>query len=170
MGIKWMGALLIMSGCASVGFAMAGTYRREERMLRQLTAALDYMACELQYRMTPLPELCSQAAGEYSGSVGQVLGRLSWELSRRSSPDVEGCMKTALAEVGSIPGKTREAFRILGASLGRFDLDGQLKGLENVRSCCRRELDRLSCDREERLRSYQTLGICTGAALAILFV
>ena len=47
---------------------------------------------------------------------------------------------------------------------------GQILGLEAVRSHCRSELDALSANQDERLRSYQTLGLCTGAALAILFV
>ena len=54
--------------------------------------------------------------------------------------------------------------------IGRFDLEGQLQGLESVRVYCRDQLDNLAKDRDVRLRSYQTLGLCAGAALAILFV
>lgn len=170
MRVKWIGAVLIISGCAAVGFALAAGQRREEKHLRQLIAALDYMACELQYRLTPLPELCGLAAKESTGCVGQVLRRLAEELQRQIQPDVGGCMRAALDSVGDIPDRTMEAFRIMGSSLGRFDMEGQLRGLEAVRSHCRRELETLTSGREERLRSYQTLGICTGAALAILFV
>lgn len=170
MNYKWMGALLIISGCGAVGFAMAAAYRREERTLRQLIAALDYMACELQYRLTPLPQLCRQAASESKGCVGQLMLRLAEELERQIRPDVGDCVRAAIADVGDIPQKTREAFEILGSGLGRFDLEGQMKGLEAVRSFCRRELEGMASGREPRLRSYQTLGICAGAALAILFV
>ena len=55
-------------------------------------------------------------------------------------------------------------------SMGRFDVKGQIQGLEAVRSYCRGELENMAVNREARLRSYQTLGLCTGAALAILFV
>ena len=58
----------------------------------------------------------------------------------------------------------------LGRTLGRFDLDGQLIGLENARRDCRRAVDALSENRDNRLRCYQTLGLCAGAALAILFI
>lgn len=170
MSIKWIGAMLIVAGCAFAGFAMAGAYCREERTLRQFVGALDYMACELQYRMTPLPELCAQAAEKSGGCIGAVFQALATELSRQIQSDVERCMNRALEEGRDIPDKTLEMFRMLGASLGRFDLDGQIKGLENVRSCCSMMLKDLSNGREARLRSYQTLGICTGAALAIIFV
>ena len=57
-----------------------------------------------------------------------------------------------------------------GAYLGRFDLPGQKQGLEEVREACRMELEALGKNRETRLRSYGTLGLCAGAALAILFL
>jgi hypothetical protein len=54
--------------------------------------------------------------------------------------------------------------------MGRFDLEGQLNGLEAVRTRCRDWLDELISGREVRLRNYQTLGLCAGAALVILFI
>lgn len=168
--LQWIGALLIISGCGMVGFAMAAAYRKEEAALRQMLHALDRMQCELQCRLTPLPELCRQAGGEKNGCVGQTLKNLAAELERQISPDVESCMNAALAYGEELPKRIQEAFRLLGTSLGRFDLEGQVRGLETVRTYCRQELDELSANRDTRLRSYQTLGLCAGAALAILFV
>lgn len=170
MSYKWLGAIMIMTACGGFGFSIAAAQRREEGNLRQLISALDYMECELQYRLTPLPDLCRQAGQETKGCVGQVLRNLSQELECQVAPDVDSCMKAALMTAKDVPDKTREALQLLGRSLGRFDLAGQLNGLESVRSSCRRELDALLNNRDVRLRSYQTLGICAGAALAILFL
>lgn len=170
MTIKWMGAILIISCCAVVGFTLAAGQVREEKNLRQLIAALDFMACELQYRLTPLPQLCAMAARESSGCIFQVLDKLARELQRQILPGVKECMEAALEDAGDMPVRIGEAFQMMGSSLGRFDMEGQLQGLEAVRSHCRRELEDMNRGREERLRSYQTIGICTGAALAILFV
>ena len=79
-------------------------------------------------------------------------------------------MQAALSSVEDIPKHTREALADMGKTLGRFDLSGQLKGLEQVRASCRAELESLRSNREPQLRSYQTLGLCAGAALAILLV
>jgi hypothetical protein len=49
-------------------------------------------------------------------------------------------------------------------------LEGQLQGIASVHSACERTLEQLSNNREMRLRSYQTLGLCVGAALVILFI
>ena len=170
MMYKWIGAALIIAGCGCVGFAIAAAYLREERELRKLITALDYMACELQYRLTPLPDLCRQAGRECTGIVGRILTELALELECGLKPEVGDCVIEALCKVGEIPRRVRDAFLLLGSSLGRFDVEGQMKGLEMARTSCRRELEMMENGRDNRLRSYQTLGICAGAALAILFV
>lgn len=170
MSLKWIGALFIIIGCGGVGFSFAAVHRREEQSLRHLTAALDYIECELQYRLTPLPELCKLAGQENQGCIKNVLLSLATELENQTSPDVIHCMNAVFAVEKDIPKRTRNALEVLAQSLGRFDLEGQLKGLNAARNVCRRDLEELSVNREVRLRSYQTLGLCAGAALAILLV
>ncbi len=170
MSLKWLGAILIICGCGSIGFAMAASYRGEERELRRLTAALDYMSCELQYHMTPLPDLCRQSAAEVSGTSGAILAALAEELENQLLPDVGSCIASALSRTKNIPSCLQDAFDLLGRSLGRFDLEGQLTGIQSVREYCRRQLETMADGREGRLRSYQTLGLCAGAALAVLLV
>ena len=170
MSMKWIGAILVIAGCGGVGFSMAAAFKREEWALRSLVSALEYMSCELQFRLTPLPDLCRGAGKSCRGIVGSVLTELAGELENQISPDPDSCMYAALSRAEYLPKRTAEALRMLGTSLGRFDLQGQLQGLEQVRSHCHRELERITAGRDQRIRSYQTLGICAGAALAILFV
>lgn len=170
MNIKLIGAVLIIAGCGGVGFSMAAAHRREENALRQLVSVLDYMGCELQYHLLPLPELCRRVAGECGEPVCLVMKNLAAELESQIAPDAAACMTAALAKTPKLPHRLRKNLNELGVSLGRFDLPGQLKGLEAARLACRRDLDELSHDRDTRLRSYQTLGLCAGCALAILFL
>lgn len=170
MSIKLLGAVLIIIGCGGVGFRIAACYLREEKTLRNLIAALDYMECELQYRLTPLPQLSRQAASQSKGILQKVFLDFAIELEDQIHPDVSKCMRAALEKTKDIPKLTWESLDALGKSMGRFDMDGQLKGMEAVRQECRRILNELSGNRESRVRSYQTLGLCAGAAIAILFV
>lgn len=170
MSFKWIGALLVIASCGGVGFSMAAACKREEWTLRSLIGALDYMACELQFRLTPLPELCRQAGREQRSVIGKVLTQLAAELESQICPDADSCMYAAISRTEHLPQTSAEALRMLGTSLGRFDLQGQLSGLEQVRSFCRRELEKMDRSKDQRVRSYQTLGVCAGAALAILFV
>ena len=170
MRIKWIGAILIICSCGLVGFKISKSYRLEERNLRQLIGALDYMVCELRYRQSALPDICYQIGKERIGCIGKLFANLSKELNAQISPDVQSCLVTAAASIGDVSGSIKEAISIMGSSLGRFDLDGQLLGLETVRTYCQEQLRGMIKDRDARLRSYQTLGLCAGAALAILFV
>ena len=170
MYIKLIGAVIVIGTCGGFGFKIANEHRTEERMLRQITALLDYMECELQYRLTPLPQLCRQASEQATGTLSKIFLRLSQELGEHITNDVSSCVERAIAKTDGIPYLTKAALEQLGQTLGRFDIDGQLKGLEAVRQECRRNIDSLNKDKESRLRSYQTLGLCAGAALAILFL
>ena len=170
MILKLIGAVLVVTGCGGIGFRIAANHRLEEKNLRQLIGILDYMECELQYRLTPLPELCRQASKEFSGLLGKVFWELSVEMEAQVSPDLDTCMSVVVSRSAKLSLSTQEALLLLGKSVGRFDIEGQLKGLEAVRQDCRRQLEALSYNRDTRLRSYQTLGLCAGAALAILFV
>lgn len=170
MDCKWIGAVLIMVGCGGFGLALCAQHRAEEASLLKLIRALDYMACELQFRLTPLPELCRMAGRESSGQVGKVLSNLAVALDSGVDSDVAAALDRILTDFPELPSKTRGNLNLLGSSLGRFDLEGQKSGLDSVRGACRRDLEELNRNRENRLRSYQTLALCTGAALAILLI
>ena len=170
MILKLIGAIFVLAGCGGIGFRIAANYRLEEKYLRQLIGILDYMECELQYRMTPLPELCRQAFKEFSGLLGSVFWELSVEMDAQNSSDLEVCMSAVIERTPKLSPLVQQELLLLGKSAGRFDMEGQLKGLEAVRQDCRRQVEALSHNRDTRLRSYQTLGLCAGAALAILFV
>lgn len=167
---KIIGAVLIVCGCGGFGFTVTAAYRREESGLRQLLSVLDFMQCELQYRLTPLPDLCRQAGNQGRNPVNCFFGILAEELEKQVLPDVESCFRASLCRSTRLPSKTEKALTVLGSSMGRFDVEGQIRDLEGVRAYCRSELRIMAENRDTRLRSYQTLGLCAGAALAILFV
>ena len=170
MSLKWIGAILIIISCGGTGFAFAANHRRTEMAFRHLISALDYMECELQYHLTPLPELCKMTGRSVSGTVGRVFQQLAEEMDRQIAPEVRTCMDASVACFPELPEPVGKQLCELGKTLGRFDLPGQLRGIGSVRRNCRRALEQLERNREFRLRSYQTLGLCAGAALAILLM
>lgn len=170
MSIKLIGAMIIITACGSVGFSMAAAHRQEEASLRQLINALEMMSCELQQRLQPLPQLCRIAAKECKGNVARLFDSLAAELERQIAPDAAICMEAAIASIPKLTPVTRSIMEQLGNTLGRFDMEGQLKGLHSVQIQCQNALDSLGQNRDGRLRGYQTLGLCAGAALAILLL
>lgn len=159
---------MVIMGCGGCGISIAGHYRREAQLLTQLIRALQYMEWELQYQLTPLPELCRQAGNTTGGVLRRVFWNLARELDAREEPDVYSCMKLAM-KGQDLPENLQKHLIQLGCGLGRFDFAAQLQELRAVRTSCREELKEFRKNRDIRLRNYQTLGFCAGAALAILF-
>lgn len=170
MNLKLMGALMIFAGCGGFGFSMAAYHCREERMLRQYLLALEFMECDLSCRMTPLPQLCRDTARVVEGPMHLFLTELARQMELCREPDASSCVRAALSVTPGFSPEMEQLLVLLGHCLGRFDLPGQLQGLRSGAERGKLALDALQQNRTGRLRSYQTLGLCTGAALAILLL
>ena len=169
MDSKWIGAVLIITACGGFGFSLCASHRREEGTLRSLIGVLDYLSSELHYHAPPLTELCRGAARFCSREIGGVFSELARILEENQNPDAASAMDEALKE-SNLPSVTEVLLHKLGSSLGHFDLDGQLKTLNSLRDEARHQLEELTNHRDLRLRNYQTLSVCAGAALIILLI
>ena len=170
MNLKIIGAVCVIVACGGAGFLMAAQYLSNIRMHTDMIIALNYMESDLHYRCTPLPSLCRQASEQVYGKVRLVFMELADELEAQISPNAELCMASVLDKLCLTHSKLGSIFMELGRNLGTFDMDGQMLALRNVRNLCSEELKQLQKGRAGRVRSYQTLGLCAGAAIAILFV
>ncbi len=167
---KWLGACFVLLACGGCGFSMAAAYQKKERDMRQILHMILFMESELECRLTPLPELCRKASHQCRGSIRRVMEHMAKELDAQHFPDACSCMTAAMRTAGNVDSSLRPLFLQLGHCLGRFDLPGQIRGLQAVQKECKRELRRAESNGDIRLKNYQTLGLCAGAALAILFV
>lgn len=167
--LKWIGAVLVLAGCGGWGFCAAWQMHRQETELRQLSAALEFMSCELACRQTPLPVLLEASGQVAHGIVGNALTESAQMMQQQRYPDAGSCIDAALKLHPTLP-KTDRVLRLLGSSLGRFDLPGQQAALTSVHTECRRILQQHCADLSQRVRSYRILGFCAGGALAILLL
>ena len=170
MTIRILGGILIILGCGGFGFIFSHLHRREVRYLRCLQSAFLFLECELQYRLTPLPDLCRKTAKICENRLSDLFQAFAEELEFQVTPEVYPCMAAAIRRTKDLPTQTKNILLLLGRELGHFDLDGQQKGVCAVQNEINRILAQCTQNQDQRLRSYQTLGICTGAALAILFI
>lgn len=169
MTTRVLGAVLLLAGSCGFAIALAAHNARQKILLRQLQRIVAEMELELKFRLTPLSDLCRKSVTAVGGDLKKLFVSLADRLDGGWEGDVSGCMN-ALASDPELPCVIRRCLRELGDCLGRFDLEGQLAGLDGVKARIRQELNVLNENGKERIRSYQTLAVCAGAALAILLI
>ena len=170
MYIKWIGSVLIVAGCGGVGISLAGYFKKEHQLLQGMLSLLCFLECQLQYQLTPLPELCRQAGRACGGILEEVFLNFSRELDWQNSPDTDSCMAEAIRKSRSVPERVKKLLRRMGTTLGRFDLPGQLQEFQQLRTLCEQELSQLSETLEPRVKMSRTLSLCLGVAAAILLI
>ena len=170
--MKLLGAVIITLCCGWFGFSLSAAHKKEERHLRQLISSLEYMQCEIQYRLLSLPDLCQQAANICElGAIRDFFVALSAELNQQISAEVQPCLLAALDNnKHRLTTIAKDCILQMGNCLGNFDLDGQISALEACTYYCKDKLDKHCAGKDEQRRSYQTLGICAGAALVIILI
>lgn len=166
--LKLLGALCILGACGSCGFSMAAALDRWERELKDLDGAIDLMRCEIECRGTALPELCAVVARAFPGTVGQAFAALGRELVRPDPGPLPALLAAGLPR--EMSADCRAVLLELGRSLGKYDLGSQLAGLDGARAECLRRLEQLRQTKAQRAKCYRALGLCGGAALAIVLL
>jgi len=169
MTLRLTGALMIILGCGGIGFSCSFFYNREIQGMREFIRMLDVIEAELDFRQTPLPALCTLAS-RHCEIYGKVLCAFSDALESQIAPNPGACMKVALARFHTLPENARTCLQAFGECMGLFDVKGQVLQLQTLKEQSRRLLGELEANKDLKLRTYRILGVCAGAALAILLV
>ena len=169
MNYKFIGILLIGISCSALGFFMASNTRKELLYIQEFIDILNYIECELNFRLTTLPNLCRQVSAK-SKSLGLVFSDVANELDNQISPDVSTCMAVAIRKHRYPSEGVRGLLLDLGNSLGNFDLRGQILEIQELRQKCVRMRNEAEVSKNNRIRCYQTLGVCAGAMIIIILL
>jgi len=170
--LRILGLAMIVTASSAVGFGFAGGIRRQWVQLSALLGALGCMKSEILCRLTPIPELFSVLADYSEGAVGELFARCAAACRQNRCSPPSAVIKDALA---GTPGlclgpDARRALLELGMALGKFDMEGQCRAIGLAEARLQRELELLGQSRRARCRSYETIGVCAGLAIAVLLV
>jgi len=170
MTLRIMGAIIITIGCGCGGFLLAAAYRKEIKTLTSFIDMLNFFECELQYRSPPLADIFGSYSATRNDTISCFCSQLSQELDAQICPNVQACVLAALKKNSDIPSETANLLLKLGASLGKFSVDGQLLEIKSLRDEAQIKLEHLLSNQEAKTKNYKTLGLCAGAAIAILLI
>lgn len=170
MTMKFLGSILIIVGSGGVGMALTSYDRQQMHAMQDLHHCLQWMCWELQYKRLPLADLAREAKTHYDGVIAQVMGVFADELQQQCLPNPSVCMDAAIANVKKVPKRAAYHLHRLGASLGAFDLENQLRSLDAEQRLCGQELEQMRMGMQMRSRNYRTLSLCAGTALVIILL
>lgn len=168
--LKLLGVILVVSGAGGFGISKGAQFLRQIRQLREFSAALQILKCELNYTLLPPAKLCAVTAQRSRGVCSQFFRRLA-ELLDEGIPRGRAAAR-AVDETKSLclPNDAQMSLLELCSALGSYDLEGENRLLQLSMHRFNAALERTEREKRPLARSYAALGISTGIALAILMV
>ena len=149
--LKLIGLSLILTASSAMGLGLARTVRRQQAQTLALIDAL------LRIREAAVAAFFSGLAGSLSAADTCTVGYACRQALRRT----EGLC---------IPAGVRTALMSLFDTLGKYDLDGNLQALDLALGRLREEARQLQGSAAARCKTYVTLGVCTGLAVAVILI
>ena len=167
--IRLIGATMIVLGAGSFGIGKTVQFYRQQRQLRSFLHMLEILKCELSYTLFPLPKLCRVTAERSDRISAAFLRNYASALDSGSYRSIAA--REAFADIKcTLPPDASMAILELFSALGRYDLDGEKNLLKPTQHRLKTALDRAETEKRPMAKGYALLGICTGAAIAILLV
>lgn len=169
--LKLIGSVLIFLSAAWCGLSATRQLRERTRTLESLGGALTYLAEELTFRLTPLPELLKYLARERDGAVGAFFQ----DVSRLLGQDPEGGLraswrKSMVRQLGALKEEERQLLLSVGETLGRYNAEAQRQALSQVASRLETLRDQAAAEAARLGRVYTAVSVAGGAALVLILL
>ena len=170
--IKAIGAILLVGGAALVGIFASGELSVRSRSLEGFLKALEIMHAEIGESLAPVSELMEKLSRETPSPVCDFFAECAHE--KRKNPDTAFFLiwSKALshADYLRLSGNEKEVIEELGAFLGRYSLDAQIKAIEKSS----RRISSLALvaenDKKRLGKLYAKLGVISGMAVTIILI
>lgn len=169
--IRLAGAVLLAGGSVILGACMRRHLNGRVNDLNGLLVGFETMARELNYRMTPLPELLRQVSMQSKGNSAVFFDLCAQGAEHLNGRTFQAIWSQSLEAAQLRLEQEDLAFlEQLGGVLGRYDEESQRKALDST--IARLEhLRNSAADQSHRLgRVYSALSLTAGGFLMILLI
>lgn len=171
--LKLLGAVLIVGSCGSLGLAARQKLSIRITAITALMDALDFIAAELSYQQTPLPEIVTQLATDHRRIVSRLFQEMKSRMEQGAGMSLTYHWQTSIRDMRVDLGLELEEAEILRDAanyLGRYQAQQQLAGLTHTRQ----RLETVRAQACEALRSkgnvYRTCGIAVGIMAVLIML
>lgn len=169
--MRLVGAACLACGAMAMGLGAIAHMDGRVKDLRGLLAGLECIQRELSWKLAPLPDALTLAAGQTQGGVGEfftLCAQGARHLRGRTFAQV--WQQAGEASQLRLEGVDVELLDTLGSVLGQYDGESQRQALEHTRGQLEEQLAQAVEQRRRLGRVYGALGVTAGAVLMILLV
>lgn len=167
--IRWFGFILVVSGASAAGIFMSHSVQRKAEICTELISALEFMRGEIEFRLTPLGEICNHLGLVCKKPLGQVFSFVADALKSAPGRPSGVQMRRALQRQ-PLPEEAKVVLTELFDSCGKQDVLSQLRAIDLAERRMQLTLDVLQKEKNERCRTYRMIGICAGLAVAVILI
>ncbi len=169
--LKLLGALCVMLGALCCGLRGVEGLRRRRDVLEELRASLVFLAEELSFHLTPLPQLLERLGRERKGSVGAFFRQVLATLERDPEGGVRlGWRQGMTKHLTMLKEEERQVLVEVGRTLGRYDAATQQQVLLQAAQRLGAFRDQARCEAQRLGRVYVSVSAAGGAALVLMLV
>lgn len=165
--------VLMFSICTFIGFFIGERYRARSMALKEIQKALMLLNSEIMYATTPLPDALMSIGKKISQPTSNMFIKMASDLEGGYCNGVYEVFEDSYKELKESININHDDYKLLSdffKSLGSSGITGQDKifnlALENIDMNYKeaRNLEKTN------IKLYRTLGLATGAMLAIFFI
>lgn len=167
---RLIGAVLVAGGCAAIGWQAAARLRERAAALSSLLGALELMESEIQYRLTPVPELMLLLSRQAAPPARALFEACRDRLGQRREESFDAIWSHSLTALPLLRRAEAETLLELGGVLGRYDVEGQERAIAYTRRRLESFLREAEEDRKRRGKVYRALGVAAGLCAAIILI
>ena len=169
--IRWFGFILIVTGAAASGSLLAAGVRRSVRQCTAMQNALAFMKAEIEFHLTPLDQISMQMASMLPQPLSLVFRSVSRDIRRMPGVLPGSLMRRALnVHRNKITPELSKILADLFELLGKQDVLAQVRAAELAEARLKQEIHRIEAEKKDRCRTYRTIGICAGLAVAVILI
>jgi len=137
----------------------ASALKKRERLLLEITGLLENMAVQIKYRALPLGDLFETLKG------GEFINKVLED----KNPNRREAWNNAINEFSELTDE-REILLMVGNSLGKSDIEGQISMLELNKKLLRARHKEASETSLKKGAMYRSVGLLMGLGLAIIVI
>ena len=169
--MKWIGFLLVLTGTGGIGFSLVGEYAMRIKILGQIKEMMHYINDLIMYEYASLPEAFTRTAERVGAPFSEFLRKVAGQVDTFSGEDISFLWKSNAVMVKELMNaKDYQEFLSCMQQTGFSDAKGQSGALKAYEQRLELLLHRLSEQKEEKCKLYQTLGIMSGVFVCILLL